>query len=360
MKHYDEEEDFHARDRKESRKQRRLAQKTDRSKFKKSDEEEVEVVDVEHLTKGKVISISGEGSVVDVEGKTYLCSLKGLLKKEKNLSKNVIAVGDNVRFEPISDEMGAIVSVEPRFSALSRTDISGKKEQLIAVNVDLAIICLSLKDPPLKPALVDRYLIAAEKGGMHPVIVINKIDLLNDALPEEKELYQQFLAVYEPLGVPILAVSVETGVGIDSLKSILQNKTSVFAGQSGVGKSSLLNACFGFSLKTGELMQKTQKGSHTTTMAQLIALPNGGYCIDTPGIRSFSLWQLAKSDVVEHFRDLKKFAQKCRYSDCTHGEEPECAVLKALEKGKLSHLRYESYRNLLMDAIQGSDKITWD
>ncbi len=361
MKHYDFEEDFHARDRKQSRKERKIAQKTDRSKFKKTDESIKTSAPIkEHHLKGKVISISGEGSSVDSDGKIYLCSLKGILKKEKGLSKNLIAVGDNVFFEPITENTGAIIHVDERFSFLSRTDISGKKEQLIAVNIDLAIICISIVEPELKPALVDRYLIATEKGNLHPIIVINKIDLLKRASLKEQELYKEFLSVYEPLGYPILSVSTTTGIGIESLKSYLKNKTSVFSGQSGVGKSSLLNACFGFSLKTGELAQKTIKGTHTTTVTQLLHLPEGGYCVDTPGIRSFSLWKLEPKDVTSHFHDIQQLAKKCKFPDCTHRTEPECAVLKALAQDKISSLRYESYKNLMIQAEEGSDKTTWD
>ncbi len=362
MKHYDEEEDFHARDRKQFRKERKLAQSTDRSKFKKTDLPSAGIKPIlaqDHLHFGRVLSISGEGSWVDCEGKLYLCSLKGLLKKEKSLTKNLIAVGDIVHFEILSEKAGAIVQVSPRLSHLSRTDISGRKEQLIAVNVDIAVISVSLVEPPLKPSLVDRYLIAAEKGNLHPVIVINKVDLLETASEEEKELYRDFLSAYEPLGYPVLSVSTATGVGIESLKSLLQNKTSVFSGQSGVGKSSLLNACFGLTLKTGELTQKTAKGAHTTTMAELIALPGGGYCVDTPGIRSFGIWSLKKEEVITHFHDMAAFGENCKFPDCMHISEPSCAVIQALEEGKIAPLRYESYQTLLNESMSGDGKTSW-
>lgn len=362
MKHYDEEEDFHARDRKQFRKERKLAQSTDRSKYKKTDltptsTEEIERQENSHL--GRVLSISGEGSLVDCEGKLYLCSLKGFLKKEKSLMKNLIAVGDRVHFTISSEKEGAIVHVCPRTSSLSRTDISGKKEQLIAVNIDIAVISVSVVEPPLKPSLVDRYLIAAEKGNLQPIIVINKIDLLQMASDQEKNLYSEFLSAYELLGYPVLSVSTETGIGIDALRSLLQNKTSVFSGQSGVGKSSLLNACFGLTLRVGELTQKTAKGAHTTTMAELLALPGGGYCVDTPGIRSFGIWSLKKEEVISHFQDISAFRGHCKFPDCMHGEEPSCAVHEALEEGKISPLRYESYHILLNEALSGSDKTTW-
>lgn len=353
MKDYDFEEEFHARDRKQFRKERKLAQSSDRSKYKKTDQTAKEHIPHENTQIGRVLSISGVGSLVDFEGKQYLCSLKGFLKKEKSKTKNLIAVGDRVQFQITSEKEGSIAAVMPRISILSRTDISGKKEQLIAVNVDLAIICVSIAEPPLKPSLVDRYLIAAEKGNLQPVIVVNKIDLLE----EQKELYKEFLSGYEPLGYPIVSISTKTGVGLDALAALLQNKTSVFSGQSGVGKSSLLNACFGLKLKTGELTQKTAKGAHTTTMAELLALPGGGYCVDTPGVRSFGVWNLKKEDVINHFREFKE--QVCKFPDCSHINEPDCGVIKEVENGKISSLRYQSYLTLLNELQTQNNKTTW-
>ncbi len=362
MKHYDYEEEFHKRDRKESRKLRKRAQNTDRSKYKKTDasKQTKEASSKENLHKGKVLSISGEGSIVDFEEKQYLCSLKGLLKKEKSLSKNLIAVGDLVSFTISSKDQGVIVRVEPRESILSRTDISGKKEQLIAVNVDIAVICVSVASPPLKPPLIDRYLIAAEKGNLQPLIVINKMDLLPEAKEAEKDLYDAFLLAYEPLGISILLLSTKTGAGIENLSKILQNKTSVFSGQSGVGKSTILNVAFGLQLKTGKLTQKTDKGAHTTTRAELLTLPGGGYCVDTPGIRSFGLWDLKKEDIRDHFTEFRsKRRKRCKFPNCSHTQEPDCSVLRAVKRGTISMLRYESYLTLLNEANQQIKKTTW-
>lgn len=360
MKNFDHEEEFHARDKKQFRKERRIVQKNDRSKFKKSDQDQLtenkEVA--HHLNRGRVISITGEGSWVDFEDKIYLCSLKGLLKKDLQKTKNLIAVGDWVRFSAVSEKEGVISQVEKRVSFLSRSDISGKKEQLIAVNIDQAIICASVAGPPLKPPLIDRYLIAAEKGKMHPLIVINKVDLLGICNPEEELCYKEFISAYERLGYPILSVSTKTGIGIEALRSLLQGKTSVFSGQSGVGKSSLLNACFHLTLKTGDLAQKTFKGTHTTTTANLLSLPSGGYCVDTPGIRSFGIWDLTKEEITSHFVDIAEIACNCKYLDCAHTQEPNCAVLTALEEGKLSPIRYQSYQSLMAEIKSTSGK-TW-
>ncbi len=353
-----EENYFQDKDRKEARKERKRRSDADRSKFKKTDQkkETNEQID-ESLHRGRVLAISGEGAWVESEGVQYLCLLKGILKKEKKLAKNLITVGDYVRFEATSDKEGSIAHIEERFSTLSRTDISGKKEQLIAANIDQVFIIVSVVEPPLKPALIDRYLIAAAKGNLHPIIVINKSDLLSDNT-EESDRYKEFLAAYEPLGFPILSMSSKTGAGIEAMRSLMKDKTSVISGQSGVGKSSLLNAAYQLKLKIGDLSIKTVKGSHTTTVAILIPLPNGGYCIDTPGIRSFGLWRLSREEVDTHFTDIADLSVKCHFTDCMHVNEPKCAVLKALHNGDLPLMRYESYSTLLEEALGGIDNRT--
>lgn len=357
MSHYDHEESFHSKDKKQFRKERRIAQKLDRSKFKKTDQEAISPaapIDA-RFSKGRVISISGEGAWVDVNGASILCSLKGLMKKETLQMKNLLAVGDVVYLS--SD--GAIEQIGERRSILSRMDISGKKQQLIAVNVDQVIITVSVVAPPLKPALIDRYLIAAEKGNIQPILAITKIDLLGDATVDEKKRYEEFLAAYEMLGFPILSLSIPSNIGLDALRSLMQNKTSVFSGQSGVGKSSLLNACFDLNQRVGDLAAKTAKGTHTTTSAQLLVLPGGGYCVDTPGIRSFAIWDLTKEDVALHFREFAPYKERCKYPDCAHLSEPQCAVIKACNEGKIASLRYESYTNLLAEIQNGDQARTW-
>lgn len=345
-KAYDEEEEFHDRDRKMWKKERKRAQKTDRSKFKKTDLKKKggPLFDPD-WEKATVISITKEGIWIDISGKIKLTSLTGLLKKEKTSSKNLVAVGDRVRL----NSSGAITFIDERTSFLARSDISGNKEQLIAVNVDQGIVTLSVCTPPLKPSLVDRYLIALKKGNIEPVIVINKIDLLDDAEEKEKALYKEFLLVYEQLGVTILSISIKEQIGLDALKTLLHNKISVFSGQSGVGKSSILNALYGLGLKTGELAVETAKGSHTTSKTELLPLPGGGFCVDTPGIRSFALWKLQKEDVIEHFNDLQGLG--CKYQNCLHLNEPGCVVLEKMEAKEISNLRYQSYRSLIDEAL---------
>jgi ribosome biogenesis GTPase len=349
---YEHEESFHQKDNKQWRKQRKYLQTSDRSKHKKTDQVERETAVDTTLPRGRVIAIGGEGILVETNGQRILCTLRGSLKQEKTLQKNLIIVGDYVR---LNDQ--TIAQIEPRYSTLSRTEIRGVKEQLIAANIDQAIILLSVVEPQLKPAIVDRYLIAIARHHIQPIIAINKVDLLGDD-PKEEMRYREFLEAYEPLGIPILSISAKTHTGIDALKSLMKDKTSVITGQSGVGKSSILNTTFQMDRKIGGLADKTAKGSHTTTTAELINLPNGGYCIDTPGIRSFGVFGLTKEEVFAHFTDLSKIGKKCHYADCTHTVEPSCAVLKALEKGKLHPIRYESFRSLYLEATGGIDNRT--
>jgi ribosome biogenesis GTPase len=304
-----------------------------------------------------VFSIVPEGIMVEHEGKTAACILRGALKKDKSQFKNLVTVGDNVLFEWISPSEGIISQVQPRKSILSRADnLSRRKEQLIAANIDQVLITISVVSPPLKNSLADRYIIAAQKGNMTPVIIVNKLDLLLDPsqnpelIAEELALYEELKAAYKAAEIPVIAVSATTGEGVEALKNIMKDKTSVFSGQSGVGKSSLINAITELNLKTGEVVEKTQKGAQTTTTTNLLPLNFGGWCIDTPGIKSFGLWDLDKHEVEQYFPEIYEEGRQCRYPDCAHLHETGCAVQEAVEKGKISILRFQSYLSL-MDSV---------
>ena len=356
------EEEFYAKDRKASRKERKLASSRDRSKYKKSDQDQLkkqsdlaQPEDVDHSKKGRVLAILPEGILVSCDQEEFLCNLKGALKQDKNRIKNLVAVGDFVRFEEKGDREGAIFKIEDRHSILSRADnLSRTKEQLIAVNIDQVLITTSVVLPPLKPFLVDRYIIAAQKGNMEAVIIVNKIDLLSNLpkeinidLSKEKALYEEFLKTYHALNFKVIPVSVETKEGIETLKEAMRGKTSVFSGQSGVGKSSLINFITGASLATGGIVQRTRKGSHTTTTTHLIPLESGGFCIDTPGIKSFGIWDLKIDEIAAYFPEIFALSADCKFPDCAHLNEPGCAVQKAVEEHKISSLRFESYCALM-------------
>ena len=200
-----------------------------------------------------------------------------------------MTVGDVVWIEKSNEKEGQIADVDERKTVLSRADnLSRRKEQLIASNIDQVFITSSVVSPPIKFPLIDRYIIAAHKGGMTPIVVINKIDLLGgptqgDPLVEqEKEIYEGLVEAYKKAGVTLIATSIETGEGIEVLKSLMKDKVSVFSGQSGVGKSSLINTVAGYDLPTGGVVDRTKKGSHTTTSTKLLPLSFGGWCVDTP------------------------------------------------------------------------------
>lgn len=361
----DYEEQFHPKGKRESRKERRETRAKDRSKYKKSDRDQKK----QHLKneepplganylRGRVLTISPDMITVSSGPKTYLCTLKGSLKKEKTKHKNLITVGDWVHFEKKSEDSGAIAHVEKRTSFLIRAEnLSRRKQQLIASNIDQVFIVMSVVSPKFKPLLVDRYILSAKKGNMQPIVLINKIDLLNDP-PEaisdeevsaEKISFEEFLEAYKPLDIPIIPLSVSTGENLDQLKNLMENKTSVFSGQSGVGKSSLINAVLGSQLPIGPIALKTNKGSHTTTAAELIPLENDGFCIDTPGIKSFGLWESDPSSILEIFPDFLALAPDCKFPNCTHIHEPDCAIIKAIEEKTIHPLRYASYTTLLED-----------
>lgn len=358
------EAEYFGEERKKGKEDRKIASARDRSKYKKTDkkqqEKQPQEVPKEGLQRGRVLSISSQGIVVDADGGEIICSLRGSLKKEKSHAKNLVTVGDFVLFDRAAGGEGLIARIEPRFSTLSRAEnLSRKKEQLIAANIDQVIITVSVVSPSLKPFLIDRYIIAAQKGGMSPIIVVNKIDLLQSRevdsaiLLQDQEIFAELLKAYEAIGIPIVGVSTVTGEGMSAMKALMTGKASVFSGQSGVGKSSLINCLIGqAALRVGGLVEKTNKGTHTTSSALLLPLDFGGFCIDTPGIKSFGVWDLDKEEVEQYFPEIFNCGHACRYHDCSHFHEEGCSVIKAVENGEISRLRYASYLSLLDSASQ--------
>jgi ribosome biogenesis GTPase len=248
----------------------------------------------------------------------------------------VIAAGDIVWFRPEGKDEGIIERVEPRHGVVSRT--SRGRQHVLVANVDQLVIVTSAAEPRIKPNLIDRLLVTAERGGIRPVICINKIDLIEpaDMMP--------LVGVYAQLGYEVLMVSAETEFGVDRLRERLAGEESVVSGQSGVGKSSLLNAVEpGLDLRVQTVSGETQKGRHTTTTAELFPLSFGGYVVDTPGIRQFQLWDVIPEEVAGFFRELRPYVSRCRFPDCTHTHEDECAVKDAVADGWVDARRYESY-----------------
>ena len=298
-------------------------------------------VDEARCKQGRVISVHGLGSFVRVaDGTIYRCTVRGVLKSLATDLQHVVVAGDHVAIEVggagHDEEQAVIVRVDARRNQISRT--SRKRQQVLVSNIDFVCIVASAAEPQLKPNLIDRYLISAEKANIDPIIVINKADLVNVA-----DL-QPVIGVWAQMGYPVLLTSTETGLGVERLKRMVSGRDSVVTGQSGVGKSSLLNVIEpGLQLRVGTVSDENQKGRHTTTAAKLIPLENGGHLIDTPGIRQFQLWDVIPEEVAGYFRDLRPFINGCRFPDCTHTHEDDCAVKWAVADGKLDVRRYESY-----------------
>ena len=238
-----------------------------------------------------------------------------------------------------------IEGVVPRRSCLARSDPGNPHRELaIAANVDVAVIVAAAVDPPLRPGLVDRFLLGLERGGIDPVVCVNKVDLLDAEGARELE---GLLVPYVELGLDVVRCSAAEGAGVDELRSLLRAKTCVFVGHSGVGKSSLLNALDpGGERSTGDVRAYDGRGRHTTTSSSLRELADGTCVIYTPGVRSFGLAQLTLPELRAAFPELEELASSCRFPDCTHVHEPDCAVEAALEEGRLHAARVDSYRRL--------------
>jgi ribosome biogenesis GTPase len=294
-------------------------------------------IDERTCVKGRVLRVHGLTSVIAGEdGRQYRCAVRRLLRTLSTDERNIVTTGDIVWVRPDQAGEGLIERVEPRHGILSRA--SRKREHVIVANVDQIVIVGSLKEPLLKPHLIDRYLASACQGGMAPVICLNKADLVDVAH------YQPQVGLYSQLGIPTLFTSAVTGAGVGRLRELLRDRQTVFAGQSGVGKSSLLNAIQpGLGLEVREVSEVNQKGKHTTTTAQLIALVSGGWVVDTPGIRQFRLWDIIPEEVEGFFPEFSPYVPLCAYPDCTHTHEDRCAIKRGVAMHEISVQRYTSY-----------------
>lgn len=301
---------------------------------------DIQIDDPNALT-GRVLRVHGLDCVVHTDaGREYRCAVRQVLKSISTDQRHVVAAGDIVTFRPEGAEQGIILAIHPRKGVLSRT--SKGRRHILVTNVDLIVIVASAQQPSLKPHLIDRFLVTAEQASVEPVIVINKADLID---PTD---LQQIIGVYAQLGYPTLLTSAETGWGIDHLRRLVTNRPCVVTGQSGVGKSSLLNAIeSGLALRVQPVSTENRKGKHTTTTASLLPLSTGGYLIDTPGIRQFELWDVAPEEVAGLFRDIRPYVSNCRFPDCTHIHEVGCAVLDAVADGRIDPRRYDSYVHLI-------------
>ncbi|MBS0260625.1 MAG: ribosome small subunit-dependent GTPase A [Planctomycetes bacterium] len=286
---------------------------------------------------GRVLSPHGGTCVVEAEdGTIYQCAVRRLLKSLATSERGSIAAGDRVLFRPDGIGQGLVERVEPRHGVLTR--MIRRQKHVLAANVDQVLIVASAAEPNLKPSLIDRYLISANVGDIKPIICINKADLVD--LVE----LQPLIGTYAQLGYEIVATSTRTGLGISRLKHLLQGRETALAGQSGVGKTSLINSFEpSLNLKTLAVTVETGKGKHTTTAARLLKLSFGGWVVDTPGIRQMELWDVNPVEVERFFLEFQPYLKDCRFPNCSHIHESRCGVKRAVVRGLISILRYDSY-----------------
>ncbi len=294
---------------------------------------------------GVVVAIHGLYVKVDDGQRIRNCVVRRVLKSLMVEQRNVVAVGDNVSFTPIDDATGVIERIGERSTLLKRR--YQNREHLIVTNVEQAVIVSAVAEPDLRIHLVDRYVVAAASGDLRPVIVFNKIDLLSE---EELADLDEYESVYRSLGYPVVRTSAAQNVGIEALREAMKDRKSVLAGVSGVGKSSLINAVQpGLNLTVKPVNRATKRGQHTTTVAQLLRLDFGGYVVDTPGIRQFAFWNFDRMNLEAYFEEFVPYVPQCRFPNCSHIEEPDCAVKQAVEEGKIAWWRYESYLKIFED-----------
>ncbi len=283
----------------------------------------------------------------------FSCRIKGKMRMAGIKSTNPIAVGDWVLFEPepTEEQQGVITTIEPRGNYIIRKSVNlSKRVHIIAANMDQALLVTTIAQPATSTGFIDRFLATAEAYSIPVVIVFNKMDLLNeDSLPE----YHYRKAVYERIGYQVVSTSAETGEGLERLQEVLQGKTTLLSGHSGVGKSTLINKIEpSLDLKTGAISHQHEKGQHTTTFAEMFPLSFGGDIIDTPGIKGFGLVDMEKEEMGHFFPEIFEIAKQCKFHNCLHIEEPQCAVRAAVEASQIAPTRYESYINF----IQGTDE----
>jgi ribosome biogenesis GTPase len=294
----------------------------------------------EPLLEGLIIKAQSGFFTVETGQGFVICQLRGKLKRGR-AKGDIAAIGDKVLVTVSTDGTGAIEEVEERKRAIVRLDPrpQGEYQQVLLANADQAVFVFACAHPNPKLRMLDRFLVIAEKQKIPAVIIANKIDLVDDP----KEIF----GLYETIGYRVLYTSAKSGAGIEELKSILAGKISAFAGPSGAGKSSLLNAMQpGLGLAVNEISKTMDKGKHTTVTRQLFPLEGGGYIADTPGWKSLALWDTEPEEIDAYFPELRELVQHCQFSDCTHIHEPDCAVRRALDAGKIHPERYESYLRL--------------
>lgn len=303
------------------------------------------------MTHGLVIKNTGSWYLVRTDdGSEVNCKIKGNFRLKGIRTTNPVAVGDRVSIIPNEDGTAFINGIAPRRNYIIRRASNLSKEaHIIAANLDQALLVVSLVHPVTSTTFIDRFLATAEAYRVPAVLVINKIDLMDD--DDSREYLDAVSYLYRSIGYTVVPISAKTGEGLDNLRGLLDGKVSLLSGNSGVGKSSLINDLIpGLELRTAEISATHDTGMHTTTFSEMFQLPGGGYLIDTPGIKGFGTIDFDRNEVAHFFPEIFRCSADCRYGDCTHTHEPGCAVREALERSLIAQSRYASYLSILEDS----------
>lgn len=302
---------------------------------------------------GLVVKNTGSWYQVKTDnGELFECKMKGHFRLQEIRSTNPIAVGDLVDFEKNTDGTAMIHTIHDRWNYIVRRSSNlSKQSQILAANLDLVALIVTINYPETSTVFIDRFLATAEAYAVQACIVFNKMDRYSE---EETKLLETLVSLYSSLDYPVFKISAKHSTNIDKLMDFLSEKTTLFSGNSGVGKSTLINAIAPYSLaKTGEISAYHNKGMHTTTFSEMFELLSGGHIIDTPGIKGFGTIDMEEAEVGHYFKEIFAVSKNCKFANCTHVHEPDCAVLVAVESHSISLSRYHSYLSVLKDCNEG-------
>ena len=303
--------------------------------------------------KGLVIKNTGSWYTVKTDdGRLIESKIKGNFRLKGIRSTNPVAVGDRVTIVTNQEGTAFISDIEERKNYIIRKSQNlSKQSHIIAANIDQAMLVVTTAHPQTSTTFIDRFLASAEAYNVPTILVFNKTDILDD---DEKRYQQMMVDLYTTVGYQCLKVSAATGWGMEGINSLLKGKITLLSGNSGVGKSTIINTVIpGTDLRTAEISYAHDTGMHTTTFSEMIEMPEGGYLIDTPGIKGFGTFDMEPEEMTSYFKEIFHFSKNCRFNNCTHTHEPGCAVLKAVEEHYIATSRYQSYLSMLNDKEEG-------